>query len=286
MNDHNRGLYEALKDINHRPSPFEAYTAKFLWDDEHISKQMLAFHLNEEVEPASRPQEFIDRSASWIIDRFSLVKGKRVADFGCGPGLYATDFAKAGAAVTGIDFSRRSIAYARSAGKEKGLDIDYVLADYLEYQTDRKFDLVSLIYCDLCPLSPKQRGVLLGTFRNILADDGAVLLDAFSLHAFGGRQEGASYEYRLMGGFWSANDYWGFLNTFKYEDAKVVLDKYTVVEPSRTQLVYNWLQYYSLESLAKELEKNGLRIVEQYADVAGSEYADDGDIIAVIAVKI
>ena len=101
-----------------------------------------------------------------------------------------------------------------------------------------------------------------------------------------GREEGSSFEQKLMGGFWSADDYWGFLNTFKYDEAKVVLDKYAIVEPSRTRLVYNWLQYYSFEALARELEQNGLRIVGKYADVAGSEFVDESDTIAVVAERI
>jgi len=188
--------------------------------------------------------------------------------------------------VTGIDFSRRSIAHAQAAARERGLNIDYILGDYLELETDRKFDLVTLIYCDLCPLSPTQRKALLGTFRDVLEDDGAVLLDVFSLHAYAGREEGSSYAHRLMGGFRSPEDYWGFLDTFKYDEPKVVLDKYTLVESSRTRRVYNWLQYFSLETLGWELELNDLRIVEHYADVAGKDPVDDGDIIAVVARKM
>ena len=36
-----------------------------------------------------------------------------IADYGCGPGLYATKMAQRGAIVTGIDFSENSISYAK-----------------------------------------------------------------------------------------------------------------------------------------------------------------------------
>lgn len=39
------------------------------------------------------------------------------------------------------------------------------------------------------------------------------------------------------------------MNIFKYDDAKVVLDKYTIVEENRTCEVYNWLQYFDPERL-------------------------------------
>ena len=251
MLDPSATLYETLEEIHRRPEPFERYTARDLWDDEHTSARMLAHHLDEGSQPASRPRAFIDRSAAWIIDRFSLAPGRRVADFGCGPGLYTSRFAATGATTTGIDFSRRSIAHARRDAEERGLDVAYVLADYLEHRPGGRFDLITLIYCDLCPLSPDQRRILLDRFRDALDDDGAVLLDVFSLRAYARRTEGTRCERGLMDGFWAPGDYWGIATTFKYDDARVVLDRYAIVEPTRTRVVDNWLQHFSLDDLAR-----------------------------------
>ncbi len=44
-----------------------------------------------------------------------------IADFGCGPGLYATRLAQRQATVTGIDFSKRSIQYAQEVATREGL---------------------------------------------------------------------------------------------------------------------------------------------------------------------
>lgn len=278
------GLYRALTDIHARPAPFETYTAPLLWDDDHISAQMLAFHLDPDSEPASRPHDFVARSADWIIDRFGLAAGRRVADFGCGPGLYANRFAAAGAEVTGVDLSRRSLAHARAEAEARGLDVDYVRANYLDFDTDRGFDLITLIYCDLCPLSPAQRRTLLTLFRDRLADGGSILLDVVTRRAFDGRDEGATHAHRLMDGFWSPGDYWGFLDTFKYEAEGVVLDKYTIVEPHRTWRVFNWLQYFTDQALAAEFAACGLEIVERYEDVTGAPF-EGGDVMAVVARK-
>jgi SAM-dependent methyltransferase len=285
MNTNSDNIFKTLTHIHAQPEPYETYTAAMLWDDDHISENMLAFHLDPESEPASRPHDFIRRSADWIIDRFALTDGVRVADFGCGPGLYATRFAETGASVTGIDFSRRSIAYAKQQAVEQGQTIDYVVGDYLDYKSDRTFDLITLVYCDLCPLSPAQRIRLLTIFRDHLADGGSILLDVFTMKAFAERQEASMHGFRLMDGFWAPGDYWGFMNTFKYEKAGVVLDKYAIVEPDRTRYVYNWLQYFSVDALSKLFAECGLRIVEQYADVAGSPAAD-GDVMAVVLQKI
>jgi cyclopropane fatty-acyl-phospholipid synthase-like methyltransferase len=269
--------------FNARPSPFELYTARELWTDEHTSQKMLEYHLNEDVDISSRNRAFIERSVGWIAAHFGINPQTRLADFGCGPGLYTTRFAALGAGVTGIDFSERSIRYAAETATRKGLSIDYVCRDYLTWDTEKRFDLITLIMCDFSALSPTQRQTLLTLFRRLLAEGGAVLLDIYSLKGFEEREEVAEYEYRQLDGFWSPEDYYGFHNTFKYEDEKVVLDKYTIVEAARTWTVYNWLQYLSLESLRTEFAANGLEIVEYFADVAGTEFTEESTEFAVVA---
>ena len=278
-------MFNQLKTIHERPKPYEVYTAEILWNDPHISKQMLALHLNETAEPASRNLAFINRSVKWITTRFNVGQHTRIADFGCGPGLYAARFAEKGASVTGIDFSSRSIEYAKNTAAQANLEIEYVRENYLSFKTDQKFDLITMIYCDFCALSPGQRKILLKKFKDYLDDNGSILLDVFSLYAFKKREETSVCEHQLMNGFWSANKYYGFMNTFKYEDEKVVLDKYSIIDEERSWKVYNWLQYFSRESIAKEFSENGLEIEAFYRNVAGGDYKPDAMEMAVVARK-
>ena len=225
-----RPSYNFLCEVNRRPEPFAEYTARELWTDPHISQKMLAFHLDPTIDAASRNREFLDRSADWIVSHFGLSPMSSVADFGCGPGLYAQRLARKGANVTGIDFSANSLRYARDEAVREGLQIEYVQADYLDFHTERRFDLIIMIMCDFCALSPEQRHVLLRTFRTLLAPNGKILLDVYSLAMLDTRHESAIYAPDLMDGFWSSEPYFGFLNTFKYERERVLLDKYTIVE--------------------------------------------------------
>ena len=87
-------MFEEIENINTRPEPFEFYTASDLWTDEHTSEQMLKYHLNEDIDVSSRNAEFINRSVEWIVSYFSVGVGMKIADFGCGPGLYATRLAQ------------------------------------------------------------------------------------------------------------------------------------------------------------------------------------------------
>ena len=75
------------------------------------------------------------------------------------------------------------------------------------------------------------------------------------------------------------------MNTFKYESEKVVLDKYTIVEASRTRIVYNWLQYFSPEALEREFAESGLAVEKRYSDVAGSPFDSESKEFAVAAKR-
>jgi len=279
-------LFADLESINARPGPFEYYTAAELWTDEHTSAQMLANHLNEKIDLSSRKAAFIDKSAAWLAEHLGVAAGTRVIDFGCGPGLYAARLAKLGADVTGIDFSPRSIAYARDQAKAAGLAIEYINRNYLEFTPDRVYDVALMIFCDFCALSPAQRKALLVIFRAALKPGGRVVMDVCSRTGFEKRSEGSSYGRNLMDGFWSPGPYYGFLNTFKYEAEKVVLDKFTIIENAKTKTVYNWLQYFSVESLTREFQQAGFTIDEVFADVAGKPYEAGADEFAVVGTRI
>jgi 2-polyprenyl-3-methyl-5-hydroxy-6-metoxy-1,4-benzoquinol methylase len=187
-------MFKELKEINTRPSPFQFYTADELWADEHTSKQMLEYHLNEEIDVSSRNKNFIESSVAWIVSHFGVDKNTEIADFGCGPGLYTIRLAQRGADVTGIDFSKNSIEYAKGVAEQKGLKINYVHKNYLNFDTPDRFDLIIMIMCDFCALSPGQRKTMLSRFHSLLKPGGSVLLDVYSLNTYNQKEESATYE--------------------------------------------------------------------------------------------
>ncbi|MCP4609724.1 MAG: class I SAM-dependent methyltransferase [Planctomycetes bacterium] len=278
-------MFEELKDIHSRPEPFQFYTADELWTDEFTSKQMLEYHLNESIDVSSRNRKFIEQSVEWIVSYFQVGSETAIADFGCGPGLYTTRLAERGASVTGIDFSENSLQYAQKAAAEKGLKVNYVRANYLDFDTTDRFDLIIMIMCDFCVLSPEQRKKLLSKFSLLLKPGGSVLLDVHSVNYFDQREESATYELNQLNSFWSPDDYYCFVNTFKYEKEKVLLDKYTIIEESRQRVVYNWFQCYSEESLRREFEGNGFKVEALYSDVAGTAIASESAELAIAAKK-
>jgi SAM-dependent methyltransferase len=275
-------LFSILESANYKPAAFSVYTAKELWTDEHTSEQMLAYHLNDEIDVSSRRSSFIDDSVCWMTSCFHLSPNSRIIDFGCGPGLYTSRFSDLGAAVYGVDFSARSIEYARESANRNNLDIFYTEADYLEYRPEGEFDLITMIMCDYCALSPEQRAALLVKYKELLSEGGRILLDVYSLSAFADKKEEAFYEKNQLNGFWSAEPYYAFVSSYKYEEIKVSLDKYTIIERGRQREVYNWLQYFTPQSLEREAQAAGLEVESVHADVAGNQYDPEAAEFAVV----
>ena len=81
------------------------------------------------------------------------------------------------------------------------------------------------------------------------------------------------------------SSYYCFVNTFKYEKEKVILDKYTIIEELRERVVYNWLQCYSKDSIRNEFEESGFKVEELYSDVAGKAFTSESTEIAIVAKK-
>jgi len=278
-------VFKELQELNSRPTPFQFYTADELWTNEHTSKQMLEYHLDESIDVSSRNRNFIESSVKWIVSQFGVEDETKIADFGCGPGLYTTRLAERGATVTGIDFSENSLKHAKQVAKQKGLKINYVQANYLEFETTQRFDLIIMIMCDFCALSPEQRKLMLSKYSLLLKPEGSVLLDVYSLTSFNQKEESATYELNQLNNFWSSQDYYCFVNTFKYDKDKVTLDKYTIIEESQTRVVYNWLQHFNTESLSEEFEENGFKVKGFYSDVAGTTFDPKSTEFALIANK-
>ena len=182
--------------------------------------------------------------------------------------------------TTGIDFSKYTLDYARA---NTSGNIDYIHADYLADELPTGFDVITLIYTDLCVLSPEQRCTLLAKMRKMLNPGGHIVLDVAGMGLLNGRQEVTLIENRLMGGFWAEGEYVGIQKSFVYEDLSMALDRYVIVEPKETWQVYNWFQHFTPESIKDELQAAGFDVLTMSGDLTGAPLTADGDLIGIIA---
>lgn len=276
-------MYSKLGKFLEKPALYEKTKTAF-WDDEHISKQMLSAHLDPLFEGASRKRAFIEASADWIKSIVPPSDHPFLLDIGCGPGIYAELFTKAGYSVTGVDFSRRSVEYACRSAKKQNLDITYLYQDYLYLDVDKKFDLCTMIYCDYGALSETDRQIVMEKVYQNLNPGGNFLLDVFSAEKFSCFEERQIWENCCRGGFWSEDAYAALFGFYKYAD-HVTLDQTVVISDLKTEVYYLWNTYFTKDLLMKEAEQAGFKTIEVYSDVCGAPYSEHSHTIAVLLEK-
>jgi len=78
----------------------------------------------------------------FVTDACALTPGMRVLDVGCGPGRHALEMARRGLFVTGVDFTERFIAWARTQAAEEHLSdrAEFVLSDARDFVRPGAFD--------------------------------------------------------------------------------------------------------------------------------------------------
>lgn len=124
-----------------------AEESKIPWDEPAFSQRMLANHLSQDHDWASRRQEVIERQVEWIASQLST--GAHILDLGCGPGFYTHRLAERGFHCTGVDFSPASVSWASQLAQNAGLNIEYIQQDIRAYLPNKPFDFIMMTFGEL-----------------------------------------------------------------------------------------------------------------------------------------
>jgi len=267
-------LFRMLK----KPELWQCSTEPF-WDDEHISKGMLDAHLNPDWDAASRKHSFIDDSVQWLSS--VIPAGSKILDIGCGPGLYAKRLADMGYDMTGMDYSRRSIAYAKSQDDKT----EYICQNYLALDYENAFDAITLIYCDYAALIPDERSILLEKVYKALKPEGIFILDVNTSEYFANLSEKTAWGLREYGGFWSSEPHIWLEANYLYENNTISVDQYVIITSGSVKEYLIWFTEYSVEKLRDEASPIGFSIKGVYDDVCGSPYTGEGEEICFVLEK-
>ncbi|SFM31026.1 class I SAM-dependent methyltransferase [Methanolobus profundi] len=237
-----------------------------MWTDAHISKQLLNIHLDPDVDLASRKRSSIDITVDWILDPVNKEK-MTILDLGCGPGLYCEMMAERGHQVTGVDFSKNSIEYARKEATKKGLDIEYVNQNYLELNEEERYDLVMMVFADLGVLRPHEREILIRNVHRALKPGGVFIFDVLSNRNLEAKVSARTWEMEESG-FWKDRPYLILSDSFLYPDEKVILYQHIATDESDKFDVYRfWTHFFESDDLKRILEPEGFEDIECSDDV-------------------
>ncbi|NLF75041.1 MAG: class I SAM-dependent methyltransferase [Chloroflexi bacterium] len=276
---------ELLRQLETLSTPPEPFTpgAPLFWDDPHISQHLLEAHLDPNTEAASRHPDMIEAVIYWLLTYLDVQPGAAWLDMGCGPGLYTSRLAQRSLVVTGIDYSRRSIAYATGYASEHNLPITYRYQNYLTLEDSAQYDVISLIYGDFCPLSPENRAKLLANVRRALKPGGRFVFDVTTPPMRQKHLTPPNWYAATEGGFWKPGPYLGLDRGFAYPN-DIYLDQFITIEPDGTLTVFrNWFQDYTPQRITNELHANGFKVVALWGDLAGAPYTDEADWIGIVA---
>jgi SAM-dependent methyltransferase len=84
-----------------------------------------------------------------IIRDYSKIPVQSILDLGCGTGNHSLRFAERGYQVTGVDRSKEMLEIARAKADMKGIKCDFLQSDIREFNTDKKYDVVIIMFAVL-----------------------------------------------------------------------------------------------------------------------------------------
>lgn len=278
----------SLKSNLHHLNYFEANRKqKAFWDDEHISAKMLEAHLNPDWDAASRKSEFIDNCCHWLVDYFSLNKDHMLLDLGCGPGLYCTKLSQMGLNVTGIDYSKRSIEYAREKAYELELPIRYIYDDYLNIEDRNIYDVAMMIYCDFGVFSYEDSSRLLKKIHQALKPNGYFVFDVWTPENEEVHSNYKNWYACPNGGFWSADPFIELVEKVYYAEDHISLKQYTIIKDDGRYHTYNlWEKCFTVQSITQLLEENGFEVEGIFSNLTGEKYKTSSDTLGIVARRL
>lgn len=277
-------MKEMLKSVisaSKRPNIFE-YTGQPFWNDPHISKQMLAVHIDPNSDAASRNAKAINETVDHLFEVGVLKKGMRILDLGCGPGLYSERISERGARVVGIDCSENSIGYAKERSERLGLGIEYHQMDFFDMTFENEFDVVMQIYGEMNTFSPENRDRLFSLIKKALKNEGQFVFDVTTRAARDIDGPKKNW-YAAKTGFWSAVEHIVLEQSFDYPEESTWVDQFTIIEEDGVKIIRNWFKDYDLEAIKKVISDNGFETIHYWGDLTGREYHENNQWIGLVA---
>ena len=257
------------------------------WSEAGFSERMLAEHLSQAHDMASRRFEVIDTHIEWVHQK--LLKGKRskILDLGCGPGFYSNRLAKMGHECVGIDYSPASIKYAAEQANKEKLSCEFLHEDIRKAEFGIGFDIAMLIYGELNVFRPVDAKAILNKANHALGEGGVLLLEPHSFGVVKSIGEQPSSWYSTVSGLFSDKPHICLDESFWDAESSTTTKRYFIIDASTddaacyatTYQAYTDQQYHSL------LEECGFDAIEFYPSLGEAKGKHQADLIAVVAKK-
>lgn len=272
--------------VNRKPNPAPWSEGDNIpWNEPGFSERMLAFHLSQDHDLASRRSATIDEHVDWIVSAVLDGRPARVLDLGCGPGLYAHRLASQGCEVVGLDFSPASIRHAGEVAEDAGLSCRFVHADVRDEDFGGGFDLVMMIFGQL-NVFPRGRAIeIVRKASAALEPGGRLLLEVqIAEQIRQGGEAGPSW-YSAPSGLFSDKPYLVLQENSWEADLRASTNRFMVVDAA-TGDVSNYAlsnEAYTEEELDEALRSAGFGEIQRYPSLRGKAAIGETDLPVVVA---
>ena len=269
-------LIELIREAALAPQPWsEGRTIP--WQDPAFSRRMLAQHLNQAHDAASRRAEIIEKHIEFIT-RIALPRpSSRVLDLGCGPGLYTQRLAEQGHDCFGIDIGPASIEYAAEQARPIAGRCRYVCGDLRQVDFGEGYDLIMFLYGDFNPFPHDQARQILRRCRAALAPDGRLVLEVHSFDAVRDRGLAPPRWTAVETGLFSDNPHLRLDQSFWLEDSAHASGRHWVIDATSAEVTkYGWsMRAYTNAEYEALLTEAGLNLLNRYANLTGTDEASE-----------
>ena len=241
------------------------------WDDPAFSERMLAEHLDDSHDMASRRSSLISEHVAWINRELLGGEPSRVLDLACGPGLYLNALAKVGHRGVGIDFSPAAIRYATQQATELGLLVDYVEADVRTADFGTGFDLAMMVFGQINVFRRDDMVDIVQRAHDALARGGILLLEPHrpsTVRSMG--ETGPTWEGHATGLF-SARPHLVLVESAWDESAATATQRFAIVDAETADVTVHALSTvaYRDDQLVLLLEQAGFTDIRFHESLTG-----------------
>ncbi|MHC4636268.1 MAG: class I SAM-dependent methyltransferase [Planctomycetota bacterium] len=257
------------------------------WSEPGFSERMLAEHLSQAHDMASRRFETIDTQIEWIHQKLLEGKQSRILDLGCGPGFYTSRLAKLGHECFGIDYSPASIKYAAEQTAKEKLSCKYLHEDIRKADFGTGFGLAMLIFGELNVFRPADAKAILKKANQALSEDGIVLLEPHYFGVVKSIGEQPSSWYSAKSGLFSDKPHICLDESFWDAKSSTATKRYFIIDASTGDMARYATTYqaYTDQQYSDLLEECGFEAIGFYPSLGEDKGEHQTDLIAIVARK-
>jgi SAM-dependent methyltransferase len=284
-------LSDALWRIYRRPDPpvpWQQRDGNLPWNDPDFSERMLAEHLDQTHNAASRKHSERKKVMDWLWEKLDLSAGDYVLDFTCGPGLYAVDLALLGCRVTGIDFAPASIAFARNLAEENGVrdQCEFFEQDVREaVLPPETYDAALFIYGQLAVFRREEAFALLEKIACSLKPGARLVVELLEQDRVD--KETSTWWFTDATGLWGGTPFLHLGERQWLAEEQISVERFYVIDLQTHDMLEVNLsdQTYGTSEMVDILGRAGFSHVDVYPDWGELDLYDRGEWVVYIAQK-